>query len=322
MSNEALKLAFSPNSPAPDLKIPKRDSAFLKTPDAANPLICKILGNPLRDGEVYFDLELIRHTVGNDPKKDSRYHLSRKMFNEASPEVDAYWEAYRKSKALKEAGKEGTEEYRVAEKQKLTFATVRRCLLLVIQPGESKPKILEINARGKKKLFGAAAYGKEQALVGLVETMRAKGRDPINPVSDKGWIKIWRTGLGVDTEWHVQEATIEARDSEGEEVVRPMTAKVGDGLFKLELKDLVNVETAYMTDERVWSTEECQAFVDSAGTVIPERCRKKNNTYGQDGSYRPTQNQKNAARHDDDDAPSSFNPRDLEQNFFDLDGDE
>jgi hypothetical protein len=318
MSNEAVKLAFSPSSPAPDLKIPKKESSFLRTPDAANPLICKILGNPLRSGEIYYELELHRHSIGNDPARDRRYHVSRRMFNEPSPEVDAYWEAFRKAKALKEAGKEDSEEYRVANRLKETFATVKRYLILVVQPGESKPKILEINAKGKKRLFGSEAYGRELATTGLVELMRSKGRDPINPVSDKGWIKIWRTGMGVDTEWHVEEARVEGTDANGEEVVKPLTAKVGDGLFKLELKDLVNIEAAYMTEDRVWTAEECQAFVDSFGNTIPDRCRRKNNNRY---SSQETKFEKRASSVDADPNASGalFNAKELESLGFDLD---
>src|SRR5581483_9633942 len=133
MTNE--NLAFDQNYDEAPARVPQREGAILRTPDAANPLICKVLKNPSREHEVFYEVQLHKHSVGPDPRKHSRYHLSRKMLGERSPEADKFWELNDRLKELKEAGKENSDEYKKLENQKKVFGTSFRFLLLVLPTG-------------------------------------------------------------------------------------------------------------------------------------------------------------------------------------------
>lgn len=269
--------AFNPNQQT-QVKVPTRGNPdVVPTPGPANALVCKILQNPNRNGEVYYEVELIKHMVGTDPKKDTRYHLSRKMLGERSPENDKFWELHNKLKALEEAGKKSSEEYRVLKTEKETFQASKKFLLLVLPLGETKPKALEVTWKGIKKLFGAPKTATEPAYTGIIETMRAKGRDPLSLVSEKGWLRIWRTGTGLETDWHVAEETVDSKDASGDDVTKPMIAKVSDTIFKLKKSDIIDLTTIHRTSQMLWTEAECQNFVDTCGVNIPDRCKKRSN---------------------------------------------
>lgn len=289
------------------------NASIIKTPTKENALVCRLLPDSLRGNAQYFEVDLIKHMVGPDPQKDTRYHLSRRMLNDKSPETDRYWDVVKEMKALKDKGQENSEEFRKLDFQKKLFNTNKRYWLLVLPLGESKPKALQVTWKAIKELFGAPARGKDPAHVGLVETMKAKGRSPYNLKSDKGWVKIWREGTGLETTWKVEEAKIEKK-IDGEDVTVPLSQAVPEDLFKLKKSDIPDLGKLDMTEEKVWTLEECERFVASLGTAIPDRCKKRQSTYS-DGDSKPQQ----VAKAPDNNS-AAFIGGATEEDDFDLDG--
>lgn len=287
MTNEAIDFAFG-GDPA-DVRVPQKETVIIKTPTRESPLVCRLLPDPLRNNSAYYEVDLIKHMIGPDPAKDTRYHLSRRMLNDRAPEVDRYWDCVNGMKELKAAGKEGTDDYRKFEKQKQLFNVNKRFWLLVLPKGETKPKALQVTFGAIKELFGAPARGKDPAYSGIIESMKSKGRSPYNLKSDKGWLKIWREGTGLETKWKVEEAKVE-KVVDGEDVTVPLSHPIPESVFTLKKADIVDLGQLDMVEEKIWTIEECQRFVDSFGTVIPDRCKKKNNN-----NYMPPQQQETVA---------------------------
>ncbi len=284
-------LAFGDEEGPAPLNIPTKsgNQNIQKVPDAANPLICKLVPNPLRSKEIYYQVDFFKHMIGPDQQKDNRYHLSRKMLGERAPEAERYWEVKGLLSKLEETGKKDTEEYRKLDFERKQFNSTSRYWILVLPVGEVKPKALDLTYKPIVKLFGAPAKGQNPAIQGLVEAMRAKGRDPLSLKNDRGWLKIWRTGKGLETEWHIQEAVVEVTEN-GEDVTKPFRKAVDQGVFKLTKADIVDVTKLDQTPEKLWSEAECEAFVKSLGSEIPARCMKKSGGFGGGGQREQVEN--------------------------------
>lgn len=276
--------AFGDDSYNPDnAKPPVKDDGTLKIGDQANPTICKLVVDPRRPQEAFRKTVYHRYLIGPNPQKDGRFMLSRKILQDNDPINDAFWEQHNILKELKAQGQtddNNTPEYRRAAQLKKTFANHDRFHLLLVPLNANKPKVCTTVGAVVDLLFGREAWGNKPATKGIVYTMKDLKRNPFNLKIETGWLKIWKTGEGIETRYFAEEYTIEAvmKDENGEDqqVKRPFKAKVNPAIFELEIDDVPDLTQQDLDkDQMIWTADECQAFVKSKGTVIPDRCKKK-----------------------------------------------
>lgn len=276
------KKAFGDDNYNPDeVKAPVRESGNVKIGPENAPLICKLVVDPRRPNEAYRKVLYHRYMVGPNPKMDGRFMLSPKVLQGKDPIADAYWLAANKAKELKLAGKEDTPEYRRLDQQKKVFGNHERYHLLVIPLNETLPKVLTTVGMVVDGLFGKEAWGDKPATKGLVNKMKDLKRNPFNLRNKTGWLKIWKTGEGIETRYHVEEYVVETtmKDQEtGEDVAvkRPFAAEVSPNIFDLEVEQVPDLSKQDLDNTKMlWTFDECQAYVDSYGSTIPERCQKQ-----------------------------------------------
>lgn len=282
MTESTSKKAFGEENYNPDgVKAPVKDSDQAKIGEENAPLICKLVVDPRRPNEAYRKVLYHRYMVGPNPQKDGRFMLSPKVLQAKDPIADAYWDAHGKAKALKLANKEDSAEYRRLEQQKKVFGNHERYHLLVIPLNSTLPKVLTTVGMVVDGLFGREAWGDKAATKGLVSKMKDLKRNPFNLRNKTGWLKIWKTGQGIETRYHVEEYTVETtmKDQEtGDDVAvkRPFAAEVSPNIFDLEIEQVPDLSKQDMDkSQMLWSFDECQAYVDSYGSTIPDRCKKQ-----------------------------------------------
>lgn len=109
--------------------------------------------------------------------------------------------------------------------------------LLVVTPNGSKIEVLQTNYTVISKLFGYVNKS-GTTINGIVNNYLKKGMNPFNPRDKKGWIRIKRTGSGLDTEYSVSiDKTVTLTD-EGEEKASLKEYSVNDVIFNLSKEDI------------------------------------------------------------------------------------
>jgi hypothetical protein len=180
-----------------------------------------------------------------------------------------------KMDALKKAGQDTTSQYAELDKALKKFRPSTVAVFLFIRPGSSKVEALSVPATVADEIFGKTAYKDKQALEGLYPKMKASGRNPFDVKSNKGWIRITKTGTTWnDTKYPVGEAKTISTDEDGEEVTRNLVAMVSPDLFKATLKDIPDVRK--IASQFMWTTEEVNEYIASKGTKIPARILEGN----------------------------------------------
>lgn len=300
-----------------DVKNPVKDDGTLKIGDKSQPTIVKLCADPRRPKESFFKTKYIRYLVGPDPRKDGRFRLSRKMLQDKDPVVEAYWECHNKLKELKASNQTDSSEYRKLEQLKKSYAEHDRYHLEVIPLNGNKPKVMTVVGQVKDILFGREAWGDKPAIKSLVDDMKDMKRSPFNLRIETGWLKLYKTGEGIETRYYAEEYKVEQmmkdpETGEEESVSRPFKAKVNPAIFELEIDQCPDLSKIDMDDAKmVWSYDECEAFVKSQGTVVPERCLKKakgqkseedqpDPNYKKNGAKAPWQEQADASQDDQD----------------------
>jgi hypothetical protein len=297
--------AFGDDNYQPDnVKAPVKDDGTVKIGDQANPTICKLVVDPRRPQEAFRKTVYHRYMNGPDPRKDGRFMVSRKMLQDKDPINDAFWDAHNQLKELAKAGKDIGDNATDPEVRKLkgikkTFANHDRFHLLLVPLNANKPKVCTTVGSVVDLLFGKEAWGNKAAIKGLVNSMKDLKRNPFNLKIETGWIKLWKTGEGIETRYYAEEYMVDAEMTDPETgetatVKRPFKAKVNPAIFELDIDDVPDLSQQDLDkDQMVWTAEECEAFVASFGKTIPERCKKKErNTVAQesdqmDPNYNP-----------------------------------
>jgi hypothetical protein len=117
----------------------------------------------------------------------------------------------------------------------------------------------------------------------LLEAMKSKGVSPFDLTNSKGWVKLYITGSGINTEYHIEPAQVEKEDETKDgRKIKYMDDFVGevhphilsDEVDLSEIPNVVEFEKKF-----AFTVEESLTFVKEEGTLagVPEKFRKKGN---------------------------------------------
>ena len=173
-----------------DIDASKRSGSFAKAyielPKASEFLYGKFL--TMMDGtrRPYMQAPYHEHTIGDDPKKDTRKHFCPKAVDPSAkcPECDAYWEAMKARKKLKEQGDSSSSEFKKLERTIKMYKQKTGGFLLFVAKGGKKIQPLFVKETFLAKAFGRAAIPAldKKEIVGYINELKADG---INPFSIK-----------------------------------------------------------------------------------------------------------------------------------------
>jgi len=265
------------------LETPGKDSRYItKVPGEEKPLICKILPDPTyANGKSWFrPIKSFGFLTGPNPDTDMRMKVCMSFFGEHSPENDAHWEYKKQLSELKKAGKGNSTD---AAKLKLMADKLypkEGGWLFFIEPESPTIKALRVPASVLHILNGKEASDTRPAIPSLIKGMAADGVSPFDVGQQKpklGWLKIWKTGAGMATRYHVaavQEEKVVEVSGKKYSSRDYVEMNVHEKILKREITmaDLPNV----VDFERkfAWTHAECLAYVESACTKVPERFLK------------------------------------------------
>lgn len=246
-------------------------SAVINTvPGPDSPLIFKIVAQKRPSGtyEGYWRVTHHTHLVGDlDPtnKKNYRSHLCQKTLGRECPECDKYWNNYKEMKELEKVGKKGTPEYNRLESQNKVLRPSDKGWVFVVLPDQPTVKAIKLPRSVLDQLWGKAATKFRPAIESIINKMVADGADPYNLQSETGWIKVWKVGEGIGTQYHVEPATTVADvtmagGKVGKATV-PVELKVHDRIGSLTTKDLPNL--GKMEEKNIWSEEDSKFFSEN-----------------------------------------------------------
>lgn len=262
---------------------------IFKVEGPENPIIFKIVKNPHSGGKAYEQFEYFTHMEGPD-QKDTRSHVSlASVSDQKSPEKERFFELCEQLKAMRESGLEGSKEYDIIFNKRKKFYTKERSYILIVEPNSPKIKALHIGKAAHNAIFGKPATKNRPAVVGVSEGMRKKGLSPMlladQEKNKKGWLKLYKTGEGLSTEYHVEVvSTREKRVIDGEEVdvtkiteldVHKDITTLLTGEKELNLKEIPNPRE--FEKSRAWTYEESVKFVQEEGSItgVPARILNK-----------------------------------------------
>lgn len=282
--NEQIDNVNIPDFDPFNLETPGKDSRFvLKIPGPEKPLICKILPDPrYGNGKSWYrPHRQFPFMIGPNPDTDTRQKTCMSFFGGSSPENDAYWEYKKKFAELKKLGKGNSIEATKLEALTKKFNPKDGGWLLIIEPESSVVKAVRVGISVLQFLTGKEATDTKPAIPSLIKKMAADGVSPFDVRQSKpkrGWIKIYKTGTGLATRYFVEPVEV---DVPFEQNGRKLMAKdyaelnvhekiLGNQLTMADLPDVLDFEKKF-----AWTPDECQTFVNSLGTEVPERFRKK-----------------------------------------------
>lgn len=269
-----------------DIEASKNVSSFVKTyielPKEGTSLYGKFIA--LCDGtrRPYLPAPFHEYMAGDDPKTDSRRHFCIKGANPAAkcPECEAFWAAVKKRKELKDNGDTSSSEYKRAEMEAKMYRQKTGGLLLFVPKGGKKITPLFVKETFLDKAFGRKPIPalNKGAIVGFVNELKAEGVNPFSVKDAGGWLRLWKTGTGLETEFNISldtesvKALIDGRqETVTKKVYLEMEPEIIDILRAGKTPDLVAVLSA--NDREWWTYEESEDYVNNG--VIPERCRKR-----------------------------------------------
>lgn len=270
-----------PSGAAPEAPNKGKSNITFSFPGKDNPLIVKLVCDPTYDNgnKVYRPARYFTHPVGTKAT-DKRRHICNTFFGaKTSPENDAYWEAKKALSALK---KEGKYESAEGKRQKMlvdTFKPANKGYVMYVQPGDPMLRALIVPQTIIDLLMGRKADDYNEEVVSIVATMQAKGLSPFDLSAKTGWLKLYKTGEGINTRYHAEPALVEAEDEtkDGRKIkyMADLEASVNPHILEdfdiSEVPDVVKFEKS-----RAWTVEESQAFVKALGTIegVPQRFLK------------------------------------------------
>ena len=257
-------------------------------PGPDKPLIMKLVKDPFT-GKSCVKIDSFKHMIGNTDK-DTRNHPCRDSLGlGSSPEKDYFWELISKLKTLREEGKKDTEEYEAVIALKKKFSPRAGGYVLYVEPGSPKIKALKVGPMFFNRLFGRKKTDWSAEVPSLVKQLSAKNKsaylDVDNEVNKTGWIKTWRTGERLATEYHNEPCTVEVEKViEGEEVTvtKYIEYNLNDEIKAIlagekELDLTAVPDVIEFEKKQAWTLEESQILVDADGALegTPEKLLKK-----------------------------------------------
>lgn len=230
--------------------------------------------------KTYYVMDYFKHRVGIS-EKDTRDHVCQiSIGGTFSPEKDAYFNARKELKILKE--KNGNKD-RIAQLEVIInkFKPTTRAYLLIIMPNDPKPKALRVPMSVVDDIFGVTeSQAKEYrpARKGLLSEMLEEGRSPFDVRSNVGWIQLTKTGTGIATRYKVEELQNRVTKVEGKQKItysEPGVAEINPAILNLTTADIPDV----FEFERkfAFTLEEAKEFVESLGAKVPARFLKSDN---------------------------------------------
>lgn len=289
INNQAVDfLNYNPH----EVEAPGRDSRFiLKIPGPDKPLICKVIPDP-RNGNGrawYRSLRQFQYLIGPNRDTDTRNKVCMSFFGERSPENDFYWECRKKLSELKKLGKGNSvdaQKLEVYAGEKGLFKPKEGGWLLVIEPESPIVKAVRVPITVIQLLTGKDATEHKPAIPSLIKSMASEGVSPFDIKQQKpkiGWIKIYKTGEKLATRYHVEPVKHDVPVVQNGKTynVKDYTElnvheKILSGRLVVgDLPDIVDFES-----KQAWTLDECEAYVASLGTAVPERFLKRTRQEG------------------------------------------
>lgn len=256
---------------------PGKDSKILSNlPGQDKPLICKFISDP-RSGSAYVQMSYYAYTVGPDPKKHSRQRPSLLSLKKlaADPEKEEFWSLHNEIKELKKTHNEKHPAVVALEDLKKLF-NARECgWFYFVEPNSDVIKCIKLGPDVINQLFGKEATKYKPAYVSILETAAKQGKSPYDLMKNTGWLKMYKTGEGLSTRYHVaiETAQVEETDANGETFTKTSTVShpvhnrlTTEGVDLTEFPNPLEFEA-----RNAFTVDETLNFIKSRGTVIPER---------------------------------------------------
>lgn len=251
----------------------KKDITFL----GKDPLICKLIADP-RQGSGAVVVSYFEYSIGGYKyKTPSLSSIGRGD----DPRLERYREIRGKISELTKSGVKQDDE-RIIKLKAIAdkFYPKDGIFLYFVEPNDPTIKCLKTSIMVKHQIYGRQGTKTSKEIPSLKDEMAKRGSnlflnaDPEK--NKKGWLKIWRTGEKMGTEYHVVEASEQiAINHEGSTVyvTKPTIYNVHEDVYKDfdldKLPDPFKYELTW-----AWTKEEAAEYVSSGGTKIPERVIK------------------------------------------------
>lgn len=263
-------------------------------PTADEPLVLKFIYTPQRKSHV----PLLSWKFKFGPNEsDVAYRPDlMSLGGSASPERDQMNKIRMTMSNLKKEGKRDTEEYDKYITLNRIFSPKEGGYLYFVKPEDSNIYALRVGKSVLNRIFGKEATQYRPAVKSLIEELKKKGLCPYLTGDEKkdaqGWIKVWKTGEGIGTEYHLEMDVYEDTiDVDGEMVTTTKSKKysvhqkIATGQITLD-----DYPDALMYEiDRAWTVEESNQFVESNGAYVPERVMEKFNNKKDGGTYQPSE---------------------------------
>ena len=268
-----------------------KNNVLSKFPGPDSPLICKFVPDllgPKVNGKImlYWEVTEHQHIVGYDKAgKPIMYsHPCQKtMGAKHCAECDRYYDDIPKVKLAGEGSAEGKKIKLITD---LCNPKVKGWVYFVT-PESDTIKAVKLPKDLINQLWGKPKTKYKEAVPSFLDAMRKDGMSPYNLQSPIGWLKLYRTGEGYGTEYHVEvamktETRIENGIPKGK-ITTYVEASVSDYVLKSypqsELPNFRELEF-----RNAFTPEESEAFANNP-LVTPERILKALNkdTEGTDG---------------------------------------
>lgn len=256
----------------------KNSNLTLKVPGPDNPLIIKLV--PTLKGLLYQPVEYYKYQVGPNPQTDSRSRPSAASLGLADKDIEneEFWKNVKELSALKKAGmtKEAPQFKAIQQIVKM-YEPSKGGWLYYYEPDSPTIKALKLNPSMINTLFGRKGEGQIKDIPSIVDAIHKRGMSPYKPSNTKCWLKIYKTGEKLATEYHVELFTTTEHDSEGNEtkknVERPVHAKFLDAKTVLTTEDYP--DTLSFDQAQLFTDDETKEFIKTNGIVTPERFNRK-----------------------------------------------
>ena len=260
---------------------PGKDTRFITAfPDGyENAKIVKFLHDP-RKRQSYVPVTSFKHQIGPDPQKDIRMHPSLRSLGlaEHDPEADFYWDNYEKLKELRNLGKGESEEAKKLNFLGKQFAPNDRGWFFFIEPDSETVQVIRAPKAILNRIFGKKATKYRPEVPSLLKEMSHKGLSPYDLKSSEGWVKLWKTGKGIATEYHMEMYTLEEqREIDGQKAIitKNFKAMPGKKIINNELMMSDFPNPLKFEERNAFTLEEAIQFANSGGTIVPERFTKR-----------------------------------------------
>lgn len=265
------------------------DTRFItKIPGPQQPLIVKFMPTP--DQKAFVPMNYYQYRVGPQ-EKDVRLRPSLTSLGvvEEDPENNKKWEYIKQMSEMKKNGvSKDSAKYKAVFEAKKLYEPKKQGWAYVIEPGSNQVKCLKLNTAMINILFGREGDGQKiKTIPSLLEMLKKRGKSPYDRSQEDCWLKIWKTGEGIATEYFIEPAqTVEVRIIDGAEVeMKKFESFPVAEVFKKNIVDVSSWPNPLKFEEKsAFSLEETIEFINTDGVVFPERFAPKKKSHGGDSN--------------------------------------